>query len=119
VNDNSLVVRVAYAGRGVLFTGDLEEDGELELTRRGDLAVDVVKVAHHGSRTSSTEELIAATRARLAVVSCGRGNRFGFPAAEVVARWRAAGAEVLRTDERGAVTVVIDADGGLRWRTRR
>ena len=70
-----------------------------------------MKVAHHGSRTSSTDELIAATRASYAVVSSGRGNRFGLPRAEVLQRWRDAGAVVLRIDAVGAVTAKISPNG--------
>jgi len=74
---------------------------------------DVVKVPHHGSPTSSTAGFVAATHPGLAVISCGRGNAFGFPSPEVVGRWRAAGADVARTDIDGAITVTIDGDGEL------
>ena len=113
VNDNSLVVEVRYRGRAILFTGDLELEGEAELVAAGLARVDVVKVPHHGSRTSSSPALVEATRPTLAVISCGRANAFGFPAAEVVARWQAAGAEIARTDRDGAVIVTIDAAGAL------
>ena len=70
-------------------------------------AVDVVKVAHHGSPTSSTAEFVAATHPEVAVISCGVMNTFGFPAPDVVERWRVAGADVERTDTGGAITVTI------------
>jgi len=111
VNDSSLVVRVTRAGQALVFLGDLEEEGEAALVTGGDLAAAVVKVPHHGSPTSSSPALVAATHPRWAIVSLGRGNRFGFPAAAVVARWRAAGARVLRTDQAGAVTVTVDRAG--------
>jgi competence protein ComEC len=111
VNDDSLVIAVRFAGRRVLLLGDVEEEGEARLIERGDAAADVVKVAHHGSPTSSSEALIAATGAAWAVISCGRANRFGFPADEVVHRWEASGARVLRTDRSGAVTVTVAPDG--------
>lgn len=114
VNDNSLVVELRYRGRAILFTGDLEREGEDALVAAGIGAVDVVKVPHHGSPTSSSAALVAATRPALAVISCGRGNAYGFPSPAVVARWQAAGAEVARTDVGGAVRVVIDHAGGLR-----
>ena len=113
VNDNSLVVAIRYRGRAIVFAGDLEAEGEDALVGGGLGHVDVVKVPHHGSPTSSTAAFVAATHPALAVISCGRGNHFGFPAADVIARWRAAGAEVARTDEDGAVTVTIDATGGM------
>ncbi|HEY0193133.1 MAG TPA: ComEC/Rec2 family competence protein [Kofleriaceae bacterium] len=113
LNDNSLVVELGYRGRRVLFAGDVEAEGEADLVAAGVGPVDVVKVPHHGSPTSSSPALVAATRPRLAVISCGRGNAFGFPSPRVIARWQAAGAEVARTDTDGAVTVTIDERGGL------
>ena len=113
VNDDSLVVAIGFAGRRVLFLGDVEREGEELLVAAGLAGADVVKVAHHGSATSSTAELIAATGARWAIVSCGRANRFGFPAADVAARWQAAGATLLRTDLDGAVTVTVTPGGSI------
>ncbi len=115
VNDASLVVRVAFAGRAALFPGDLEADGEGELAggsavgRRA--AADLLKVPHHGSRTSSSDELLDAVRPRLAVMSLGWRNQFHFPAPEVVARYAARGIQALRTDRDGAITVSIEPDG--------
>lgn len=114
VNDNSLVVELRYRGRSILFTGDLEEEGEAALVATpGFGAVDVVKVPHHGSRTSSSAAFVAATRPALAVISCGVANAFDFPAPEVVARWQRAGATVLSTDRHGSITITIDAVGDL------
>jgi competence protein ComEC len=123
VNDASLVVRVAFAGRGVLFAGDLEADGEGELVGRRDVgqvvAADVLKVPHHGSRTSSTPELVDAVSPALAVMSLGWRNQFRFPAPEVVERYVARGARVLRTDRDGAISLVISPDGRLSLRCER
>jgi competence protein ComEC len=117
VNDASLVLRIGFAGRALLFDGDLEEQGEAELVAGAaagrPIVSDVLKVPHHGSRTSSTTELLAAVRPRLAIISLGRRNRFGFPRAEVLQRYRERGIEVHRTDLDGAVMVVIDPRGGL------
>jgi len=113
VNDNSLVVAVRYRGRSIVFTGDVEAEGEEALVAAGLGHADVVKVAHHGSRTSSTRRFVEATHPALAVISCGRANQFRFPAASVVARWHAVGAEIARTDTDGTITVIVDAGGGL------
>jgi competence protein ComEC len=113
VNDNSLVVELRYRGRSILFAGDLEAEGEEALVADGIRAVDVVKVPHHGSPTSSTSAFVAATRPAVAVISCGRANQFGFPSAEVVQRWRNVGADVARTDRDGSVIVRVDAAGAL------
>ncbi|MDQ3341311.1 MAG: DNA internalization-related competence protein ComEC/Rec2 [Myxococcota bacterium] len=113
VNDNSLVVEVRYRGRSILFAGDLEGEGEEALVAAGVPDVDVVKVAHHGSPTSSTAAFVEATRPELAVISCGRANQFKFPSPAVVERWRAVGADIARTDRDGTVTVRVDASGRL------
>lgn len=115
INDDSLVVRLDYAGRSVLFAGDLEVEGEETLSRErpAKLRADVVKVAHHGSKTSSSAAFVGAVAPAYAVISCGVANQFGFPAPAVVERWQTGGATVLRTDLRGAVTAVISAGGGL------
>jgi competence protein ComEC len=117
VNDGSLVLRVAFAGRSVLFAGDLEADGEGELCGQRSLGQtvrsDVLKVPHHGSRTSSSDELLDAVEPELAVISLGWRNQFHFPAPEVLARYAARGARTLRTDRDGAVTVTVAPGGAL------
>jgi competence protein ComEC len=115
VNDASLVLRVEYAARGILFTGDIEANGEGELVGRRALgqpiASDVLKVPHHGSRTSSGADLLDAVHPKLAVISLGWHNRFHFPRPEVIARYRARDIRILRTDQDGAVTFTIGPDG--------
>ncbi|HEY0711469.1 MAG TPA: DNA internalization-related competence protein ComEC/Rec2, partial [Polyangia bacterium] len=115
-NDASLVVRLDFAGRRVLFTGDIEEQGEAELVGRHgqDLRADVLKVPHHASRTSSGADLLAAAAPGLAVASLGWRNRFGFPHPEVVGRYVARGISLDRTDRSGALTVQITREGILR-----
>ena len=123
VNDASLVLRVGFAGRGVLFAGDLEADGEGELVGRRDVgqvvAADVLKVPHHGSRTSSSPELVDAVAPALAVISLGWRNQFHFPAPEVVARYAERGTRVLRTDRDGAISLVISPTGDVTVRCAR
>jgi competence protein ComEC len=93
----------------VLFTGDIEHGAERALLgERERLRSDVLKVPHHGSATSSTAAWLAAVAPRIAVVSSGADNRFGFPSAEVVRRLRAVGATMWNTAEQGAVRVVSD-----------
>jgi len=106
-NDASLVLRVSYGATSFLFPGDVEGAGEAAAVARGSLASDVVKIPHHGSRRSSTSGFAAAVAPRLAVVSVGAGNRYGFPHEEALARWREVGALVLRTDE-GAIRLLSD-----------
>ncbi|MCG8557901.1 MAG: DNA internalization-related competence protein ComEC/Rec2 [Proteobacteria bacterium] len=119
LNDNSLVIRIAFGRHRFLFTGDIEREAEKALVRQGiDLRADVLKVPHHGSRTSTDPTFLAAVSPRLAVLSTGRGNRFGHPHAEVVQRLTAATRRLLRTDEDGGVVVTSDGNE-LRVRTWR
>ena len=97
-----------------MLPGDAELDAQQDLLASGvDLRADVLKVPHHGSRTSSTPELLEAVRPTLAVISLGWQNRFHFPSEEVMARYAARGVRVLRTDRDGAVTVAIDPGGAI------
>jgi competence protein ComEC len=108
-NDDSVVLRVRYGTRCFLLTGDIERGTEQSLIAAGDdLRCDVVKVAHHGSRTSSTAPFVAATRPAFAVVSVGLTSPFGHPDAAVVERWRASGAQVLQTGRRGTISFTTD-----------
>jgi competence protein ComEC len=103
------VLRVRFGEKSLLFTGDIEKPAETALVKnRSNLRTDVVKVPHHGSKTSSTEEFIAATRPTLAVISVGRHSIFGHPNKEVVERWKASGAQVMTTGEKGTISVVTD-----------
>ena len=109
-NNNSLVVRITYGQRSILFVGDAEHEAEATLlsTAAGRLRADVLKVGHHGSRTSSTPAFIAAVAPREAIVSVGCRNRFGHPNPLTLRTLDAAGARVWRTDQRGAVVVTTD-----------
>jgi competence protein ComEC len=103
-NDRSCVLRVQAGQHTVLLTGDVERQAEAEIVATGALGpVDVLLVPHHGSRTSSTAAFVDATRARWALVPSGHRNRWGFPKPDVVARWQAAGAEVLVGSTTGAI----------------
>lgn len=119
-NESSCVLRVGSAHGAVLLAGDIGEVIENGLVRRQrpSLRAEVVVAPHHGSAGSSLPGFVSATQARLVLVSAGHGNRFGHPRAEVVERWRAAGAEVLATPASGAVRVWLGAQG-LQVRERR
>lgn len=103
-NEASCVLLVTVGQLRVLLTGDIEREAEAQIVHRGDPGpVDVLVIPHHGSRTSSSQAFIAATRPRWALVSAGHRNRWGFPRADVVARWEESGAQVLNTAQSGAV----------------
>ncbi len=103
-NDRCLVSRLEIGMYRVLFTGDIEEEAEGQLVeRRAPLAAYGLIVPHHGSATSSTTPFIEAVHPGVAFISDGRANRFGFPAASVLSRYRASGVRVYRTDIDGAL----------------
>jgi competence protein ComEC len=115
-NDNSFVLRVRYGRRAVLFVGDAERAEEDDLlARSADLRADVLKVGHHGSRTSSQPRFLASVGAAHAVVSVGARNSFGHPHAETLAALAANGTAVWRTDRDGAVTMTTDGDSLHVW----
>jgi len=105
-NNQSCVLRIEAAGAAMLLTGDIERAAESALAGEA-LRSDVLLVPHHGSRTSSSDEFIAAVAPRWAVVPAGYRNRFGHPAREVLARYEGAGVRLLRTDLDGAVSVTL------------
>jgi competence protein ComEC len=107
-NEDSVVLDVAFGGVHLLLTGDVV--GEAERSLRVTRSI-VLKVPHHGSRSSSGSALLASAGARLAVVSAGAHNPFGHPHPEVVERYRRSGALVLRTDRDGTVRVATDGQG--------
>ncbi|MDQ3649387.1 MAG: ComEC/Rec2 family competence protein [Acidobacteriota bacterium] len=110
-NDDSVVLRLRFGNRTLLLTGDIEKRAEGALLAAGeDLRRDVLKVAHHGSLTSSTQAFANAAPPALAVISVGRDSPYGHPHAEVVERWRAGGARVLTTGDYGTISIIIDGD---------
>ena len=110
-NDGSLVLRIRYKNRTVLLMGDAEEAAEERLLASGaDLRADLLKVGHHGSRTSSTPELIEAVKPSIAVISCGARNRFGHPHGRALRTLEDADASIVRTDVGGAFVFSTDGD---------
>jgi competence protein ComEC len=108
-NDESLVLRLTFGERTFLLTGDIERRAEARLVAAGDeLRADVLKVAHHGSRTSSTPEFLERVRPSYAVISVAAPSPFEHPHPQVLENLRRAGAEVLQTSACGAVTISTD-----------
>jgi competence protein ComEC len=115
-NNTSMVVQLQGDRFGFLFTGDLESLGEhLLLQRDLSLHATVLKVPHHGSITSSSPQFVNAVSPAFAVISAGYHNRYHFPAAAVVARYRRDAATVLRTDLLGAIGFAADHDRLRMW----
>ncbi len=109
-NNGSVVVKATMGETAFLLTGDIEARAESELVQRTGrgLASTVLFAPHHGSRTSSSAELIAAVAPAVVVISAGADNRFGFPHAEVTGRYRAAGSRILCTGTHGAISMRSD-----------
>lgn len=109
-NNNSLVLKLTCFQFTALFCGDIEKEAEADLLRSGqDLSANLLKVAHHGSRTSSTEEFLQAVSPQLAVVSVGPDNN-DLPRPETLARLEAAGARILRTDLDGNTVISYNGE---------
>jgi competence protein ComEC len=119
VNERSLVLLAETRGRRALLTGDIESWAEHDLVSccAPSLRVDVLKVAHHGSRTSSTATFLDGAKPRLALISVGINNLYYHPAPEVVERLEEHGAHVLRTDLSGEILLRIQEDGRIRVET--
>ena len=125
-NDDSVVIRVRFGDAEFLLTGDIGDAAERDLSLADDRArIRVLKVAHHGSRTSSSVDFLQAYAPQVAIASAGRSNPFGHPSPEVLDRLDAAGARVFRTDRDGAT--IVETDGvvvnvravlGRRWTVR-
>lgn len=114
-NDYSVAILLEYGKNRFLFTGDAEEASEAEMFTNGiDISADVYKVAHHGSRSASTQEFLNAVHPKYAVISCGEGNSYGHPHAEVLNRLRSMGVEVFRTDEQGSIIASSDGEN-ITW----
>lgn len=110
-NNDSLVLEVSYGTRRVLLTGDAERAVEADLVNSGELRpVTLLKVGHHGSKTSSTEEFISAISPQFAFISDGYKNQFHHPHPAVLQRLNAHKIKIFRTDERGLATFITDGD---------
>lgn len=110
-NNDSLVGLLQIYQTRVLLTGDIEKEAEDRILSEYQLPnVDLLKVAHHGSKTSTQEKLLKKTKPKVAVISVGKENRYGHPHADVIRRLTESGTHIYRTDQQGAITVQIHPD---------
>lgn len=122
-NNQSPIMIMNFAGRKVMFTGDARQDLEkdvLEHYPNVNFDVDILKVAHHGSRTSSCKDFLDRAKPEYAVVSCGKDNRYGHPTNETLERLKAAGVKdncLYRTDKNGNVILSISSNGIIAFAT--
>lgn len=111
LNNTSIVLKVIFGQVSFLLTGDAEEAAERELLERGhNLRSTVLKVAHHGSETSSTPDFIGAVRPQVAVITVGENNSYGHPDAAVLELLQEYGAAIYRTDRHGTVVVITNGE---------
>jgi competence protein ComEC len=117
-NDRSLVLQIASEGKNMVFTGDIGTGGEQDLIRTmPGLNADIIKVPHHGSKSSSSDAFVSHVRPEVAIVTVGRGNPYHHPSDEVLARYERIGAGICRTDLDGEVTIAVKKGtfAILRW----
>ena len=114
INNNSLVVKLVYKNFSMLFTGDIEEIAEKAILskyagKNEILKSDILKVAHHGSKTSSTKEFISAVEPKYAVIGVGKDNKFGHPADETIKMLQERNVKIYRTDFFGEIWIRANA----------
>ena len=112
LNNNSIVTKFYYRNFSILFTGDIEEIAEKELIKKYEsssiLRSTVLKVGHHGSKTSSTKELLEKVKPKIALIGVGENNNFGHPNSEVLNRLNSLNCKIYRTDLNGEIVLTID-----------
>lgn len=106
MNDTGFVTLLRTPGFAALFTADIGANVEEDLVQNFDLRADILKVGHHGSKYSSSEEFLEEVEAKLAVIEVGE-NRYGHPTEETLGRLRAAGAQIFRTDQHGTLKIFV------------
>lgn len=119
INNNSLVCKLNYKKFSMLFTGDIEEIAEKEILYKysknlGVLKSDILKVGHHGSKTSSSNEFIKEISPKYAVIGVGKNNKFGHPNNGVLERLNNYGTKIYRTDEDGEISIIVNRKGKVK-----
>lgn len=111
-NDNSIVVQLVFGETSFLLFGDISKKIENKMLKSKDIALDldVLKVAHHGSKTSTSKEFLEKVTPEIAVISVGKDNQYGHPHQEVLSNLAEFGIKVLRTDEKGDIKIVSDGN---------
>lgn len=109
INDTSVVIKVSHGTQDILLTGDMEKPLERHIikTNPGQLNSEILKVGHHGSDSSSSEEFVEAVKPKFCIVSSGEGNSYGHPHGSTVRRLERMGCQVLRTDQRGDILMTL------------
>ena len=106
-NDNSIVCKMTYGKFSMLFTGDAQKEVEQQLLKE-DIKADILKVGHHGSKTSSSDAFVKAVAPKAATISCGVNNSYKFPHEPTLKTLQKYNVEVYRTDRNGTITITTD-----------
>lgn len=121
LNNNSLVLKLIYMNFSCIFTGDIEEIAEKTILEKYKnsaqiLKADILKIAHHGSKTSSTEEFLKEVKPRIALIGVGENNNFGHPNENVIERIKNNKIKIFRTDENGEICISTNGKGKMKIR---
>ena len=118
INNNALVCKLNYKDFSMLFTGDIEKQAEQVLVSKYGksdiLKSTILKVGHHGSKTSSTQEFLELVKAKVALIGVGENNNFGHPNSEVLQRIENLKCEIYRTDKMGEISVMVNMKGNIK-----
>lgn len=116
LNNNSIVAKLEYKKFSMLFTGDIEKIAEEKLLKNIDnnlLKADILKVAHHGSKTSSIQEFVKKVQPKIALIGVGENNKFKHPDFEVLNRLQQIGTKIYRTDVNGEISIKVNRKGRI------
>ena len=117
LNNNSLVFKMNYKNTSALFTGDIEKIAEekiISYVKEDELKSTIIKVAHHGSKTSSTEKFIEKVKPKIALIGVGENNTFGHPSNITIETLEKAGTKIYRTDKMGEIILKINKKGQIK-----
>ena len=116
INDNSIVMKLEYLNFSCLFTGDISKSIEEKLVKKYEnkLNSTVLKIAHHGSKTSSDKSFIKIVNPKIALIGVGKNNKFGHPNKQVLNRLKDLGTKIYRTDEQGEIVMIINRKGKIK-----
>ncbi len=115
INNNSIVAKFCYKNKTILFTGDIEESAEKFLVKihKSNLKSDILKAAHHGSKTSSSDEFISKVKPQIVLIGVGKSNSYGHPSKSVIDRYENYNTQIYRTDQMGEIIIKLNSKGNF------
>ncbi len=118
LNNNAIVLKLIYNKFTMLFTGDIEKEAEELIIRNNiNIKADILKVGHHGSKTSTTQEFLQKVSPKIALIGVGENNKFGHPNEEILERLKDSNTKVYRTDQMGEIKITVDRRGKIKIKT--